>query len=61
MIRGWITQPNLMTELSPERITGRSSRYFCSMLDDPEIQKKIGDLLRHAGLVRSTGIKVPQR
>jgi hypothetical protein len=40
---------------------GALKQIFLLMLDDPEIQKKIGDLLRHAGLVRSTGIKVPQR
>jgi hypothetical protein len=31
------------------------------MLDDPEIQQKIGELLRRADLIRSTGINVPQR
>ena len=31
------------------------------LLDDPQIQQKIGTFLRHSGLARSTGINVPQR
>jgi hypothetical protein len=31
------------------------------LLDDPQIQRKIGAFLRRSGLVRSTGINVPQR
>jgi hypothetical protein len=31
------------------------------LLDDPQIQQKIGVFLRHSGLIRSTGINVPQR
>ena len=31
------------------------------LLDDPQIQQKIGAFLRHSGLARSTGINVPQR
>jgi hypothetical protein len=31
------------------------------LLDDPQIQQKIGAFLRHSGLIRSTGINVPQR
>jgi hypothetical protein len=31
------------------------------LLDDPQIQEKIGTLLRRPGLARSTGINVPQR
>ena len=31
------------------------------LLDDPQIQEKIGTFLRRAGLARSTGINVPQR
>jgi hypothetical protein len=31
------------------------------LLDDPQIQQKIGAFLRQSGLSRSTGINVPQR
>jgi len=31
------------------------------LLDDPQIQQKIGIFLRRSGLTRSTGINVPQR
>jgi hypothetical protein len=31
------------------------------LLDDPQIQEKIGTFLRRSGLARSTGINVPQR
>jgi hypothetical protein len=31
------------------------------LLDDPQIQQKIGTILRRSGLTRSTGINVPQR
>jgi hypothetical protein len=31
------------------------------LLDDPQIQQKIGTILRCSGLTRSTGINVPQR
>ena len=31
------------------------------LLDDPQIQQKIGAFLRRLGLARSTGINVPQR
>jgi hypothetical protein len=31
------------------------------LLDDPQIQQKIGASLRRSGLARSTGINVPQR
>jgi hypothetical protein len=34
---------------------------FLRLLDDPQIQEKIGTCLRRSGLVRSTGINVPQR
>ena len=31
------------------------------LLDDPQLQQKIGTFLRRSGLARSTGINVPQR
>ena len=31
------------------------------LLDDPQIQQKIGAFLRRSDLIRSTGINVPQR
>jgi hypothetical protein len=31
------------------------------LLDDPQIQQKIGAFLRGSGLIRSMGINVPQR
>ena len=31
------------------------------LLDDPQIQQKIGAFLRRSGVARSTGINVPQR
>ena len=31
------------------------------LLDDPQIQQKIGAFLRRSGLATSTGINVPQR
>jgi hypothetical protein len=31
------------------------------LLDDPQIQEKIGTCLRRSGLARSNGINVPQR
>jgi hypothetical protein len=31
------------------------------LLDDPQIQQKIGAFLRASGLARSTGMNVPQR
>jgi len=31
------------------------------LLDDPQIQQKIGTILRCSGLTRSSGINVPQR
>ena len=34
---------------------------FLRLLDDPQIQEKIGTCLRRSGLARSTGINVPQR
>jgi hypothetical protein len=36
-------------------------RMLLLMLDDPQIQQKITAFLRHSGLIRSTGIGVPQR
>ena len=32
-----------------------------SLLDDPQIQQKIGAFFRGSGLIRSMGINVPQR
>ena len=31
------------------------------LLDDPQVQDKIGTFLRRSGVARSTGINVPQR
>ena len=31
------------------------------LLDDPQVQEKIGTFLRRSGIARSTGINVPQR
>ena len=36
-------------------------RALLCLLDDPEIQHKIGALLRRSGLTVSKGINVPQR
>jgi hypothetical protein len=36
-------------------------RMLLHWLDDPQIQQKIIAFLRHSGIIRSTGISVPQR
>ena len=38
-----------------------SKQMLLHLLDDPQIQQKIGALLLRSGLARSTGINVPQR
>jgi hypothetical protein len=38
-----------------------SKQMLLRLLDDPQIQQKIGAFLRRSGLTRSTGINVPQR
>ena len=51
--------------LDSEIMTPEQHQIFKQMLlrllDDPQIQQKIGTTLRRSGLTRSTGINVPQR
>ena len=53
------------TKLGDDIETARQGENFKQMLlrllDDPQIQQKIGTFLRGSGLARSTGINVPQR
>ena len=53
------------TKLAGDITTPEQHQTFKEMLlrllDDPQIQQKIGAFLRHSGLIRSTGINVPQR
>ena len=53
------------TKLDDEIETAEQRESFKQMLlrllDDPQIQQKIGAFLRRSGLARSTGINVPQR
>ena len=53
------------TKLDDEIETAEQRETFKQMLlrllDDPQIQQKIGAFLRRSGLARSTGINVPQR
>ena len=53
------------TKLDDEIETAEQRESFKQMLlrllDDPQIQQKIGAFLRGSGLARSTGINVPQR
>src|SRR3984893_7847639 len=46
---------------SPRRGPSTGSDHCSRLLDDPQIQQKIGAILRRSGLTRSTGINVPQR
>jgi len=48
-------------EIASAAPTDAFKQLLLQMLDDPEIQRKIGEFLRGAGLVRSTGMNVPQR
>jgi hypothetical protein len=61
MIQRWITQPKPNDGIESGADHGALKQIFLRMLDDSQIQQKIGDLLRTAGLVGSTGIKMPQR
>ena len=51
--------------LDSEMMTPEQHQTFKEMLlrllDDPQIQEKIGTCLRRSGLARSTGINVTQR
>jgi hypothetical protein len=53
------------TKLDGEITTPEQHQMFKQMLlrllDDPQIQQKIGAFLRRSGLARSPGINVPQR
>jgi hypothetical protein len=53
------------TKLDDEIETAEQHETFKQMLlrllDDPQIQQKIGAFLLRSGLARSTGINVPQR
>jgi hypothetical protein len=53
------------TKLDDEIETAEQRETFKQMLlrllDDPQIQQKIGAFLLRLGLARSTGINVPQR
>jgi hypothetical protein len=53
------------TKLDDEIETAEQRESFKQMLlrllDDPQIQQKIGAFLRRSGPARSTGINVPQR
>ena len=53
------------TQLDNEIETAEQRETFKQMLlrllDDPQIQEKIGTCLRRSGLARSSGINVPQR
>jgi hypothetical protein len=56
---------NSGSKLDDEIETAKQHESFKQMLlcllDDPQIQEKIGTFLRCSGLARSTGINVPQR
>jgi hypothetical protein len=56
---------NCRIKLDDEIETAKQYESFKQMLlrllDDPQIQQKIGTFLRGSGLARSTGINVPQR
>jgi hypothetical protein len=53
------------TKSNGEIMTPEQHKIFKQMLlrllDDPQIQQKIGTFLRRSGVTRSTGINVPQR
>ncbi len=53
------------TKLDDEIETAEQRETFKQMLlrllDDPQIQQKIGAFLRRSGFAKSTGINVPQR
>jgi hypothetical protein len=53
------------TKFNDEITTPEQHQTFKEMLlhllDDPQIQQKIGTFLRRSDLTRSTGINVPQR
>jgi hypothetical protein len=62
---GYIRAMDNRTELDDEAKTAEQhetlKQMLLRLLDDPQIQQKIGAFLRRSGLARSTGINVPQR
>jgi hypothetical protein len=57
MSNGTTLRDDIETVEQPETFR----RMLLHWLDDPQIQQKIIAFLRHSGLIRSTGISVPQR
>ena len=51
----------LDNEIETEEQREAFKQTLLRLLDDPQIQQKIGAFLRRSGLARSTGINVPQR
>jgi hypothetical protein len=55
------TRTQLDNEIETAEQRDTFKQMLLRLLDDPQIQQKIGTFLRGSGLVRSTGINVPQR
>ena len=55
------TRTQLRNEIETAEQRETFKQVLLRLLDDPQIQEKIGTFLRRSGLARSTGINVPQR
>jgi hypothetical protein len=59
--RSMDTRTQLRNEIETAEQRETFKQVLLRLLDDPQIQQKIGTFLRGSGLARSTGINVPQR
>jgi hypothetical protein len=55
------TRTQLRNEIETAEQRETFNQMLLHLLDDPQIQQKIGAFLRRSGLAGSTGINVPQR
>ena len=55
------TRTQLRNEIETAEQRETFKQVLLRLLDDPQIQEKIGTFLRRSGLARSAGINVPQR
>jgi hypothetical protein len=59
--RSMDTRPKLDDQIETAEQRETFKQMLLRLLDDPQIQQKIGTFLRRSGLARSTGINVAQR
>jgi hypothetical protein len=59
--RNLYTRTQLDNEIETAEQRETFKQMLLRLLDDPQIQQKIGTFLRGSDLARSTGINIPQR